>query len=179
MHGHDNMEIISVPLQGALTHGDSAGHASIIRTNDVQVMSAGTGIMHTERNYSSHAPVSFLQLWILPEAQNLSPRYAQGNFDPNTWKNKFAFLVVPKQQQGKLWINQRAVIARTSLEMGKVARYALQVPGHGVYVFVIEGKASVAGELLGRRDGMGIEGANQLVFQGIETCDVLLIEVPM
>jgi quercetin 2,3-dioxygenase len=102
VHKHDNMEIISVPLQGALTHGDNTGHASVIRTNDVQVMSAGTGIMHTERNSSSHEPVSFLQLWILPKAQNLSLRYAQGDFDPKTWENQFVFLIVPTQQQGKL-----------------------------------------------------------------------------
>lgn len=178
-HGHSNMEIISVPLQGALAHGDNTGHTSVIRTNDVQVMSAGTGIMHTERNHSSHEPVSFLQLWVLPEAQNVSPRYAQGNFDPKTWENQFVFLVVPKQHQGKLWINQQAFIARASLKAGEALSYALQVPGHGVYVFVMEGQVSIAGELLSRRDSMGITGTNRLVFQGIEACDVLLIEVPM
>jgi hypothetical protein len=142
-------------------------------------MSAGTGIRHTEHNYSSYEPVSFLQIWILPEAQDLSPRYAQGSFDPKTWENQFVFLVVPKQQQGKLWINQRAFVARAILKVGEVVSYALQVPGHGVYVLIIEGKASIARELLSRRDGMGIKGADRLVFQGIETCDVLLIEVPM
>jgi quercetin 2,3-dioxygenase len=179
VHSHENMEIISIPLQGALAHGDSQSHASIIRPNDVQVMSAGTGIMHTEHNHSSHEPVSFLQLWILPEAQNLLPRYAQYSFDPKAWKNQFVFLVAPRQQQGSLWINQQAVIARASLEVGKVVSYTLQDPGHGVYLFVIEGKVSVAGEVLSKRDGMGVEGVNELVCQGVETCDVLLIEVPM
>jgi quercetin 2,3-dioxygenase len=179
-HGHKNMEIVSVPLQGALAHGDSTGHTSVIRLNDVQVMSAGTGIIHTERNHSAHEPVSFLQLWILPATQNLPPRYAQQSFDPKTWKNKFVFLVGSRQQQqGKLWINQQAVIARASLEPGKRVSYALQTPGHGVYVFVIEGKASVVGVVLSKRDGMGVEGVNELVCQGLETCDVLLIEVPM
>ncbi|MFM2428245.1 MAG: hypothetical protein RL012_129 [Bacteroidota bacterium] len=180
-HGHENMEIISMPLQGALAHGDSTGHVSVIRPNDVQVMSAGTGIMHTERNRSAHEPVSFLQLWILPATQNLLPRYAQRSFDPKNWENKFTFLVRSRQrqQQGKLWINQQAVIARASLEAGKVVSYALQTPGHGVYVFVIEGRVSVAEEVLGRRDGMGVEGVDQLVCQGLETCDLLLIEVPM
>ncbi len=106
VHRHENMEIISIPLQGALAHGDSTGHTSVIRPNDVQVMSAGTGIMHTERNHSAHEPVSFLQLCILPATQNLLPRYAQQSFDPKTWKNQFGLLVGPKQQQqGNLWIN--------------------------------------------------------------------------
>jgi quercetin 2,3-dioxygenase len=179
VHGHENMEIISMPLQGSLAHGDNHGHASMIRPNDVQVMSAGTGVMHTERNHASHEPVNFLQLWILPEAQNLLPRYAQYSFDPKTWKNQFGFLVVPRQQQGKLWINQQAVIARASLEVGNVASYTLQDPSHGVYIFVIEGKASVGGVVLSKRDGMGVEGVNELVCQGVETCDLLLIEVPM
>ncbi len=181
-HEHKNMEIVSVPLQGALAHGDSTGHTSVILPNDVQVMSAGTGIMHTERNHAAHEPVSFLQLWILPATKNLLPRYAQQSFDPKTWKNKFVFLVGPRQQQrqqGKLWINQQAVIARASLEVGKRVSYALQTPGNGVYVFVIEGKTSVAGVVLSKRDGMSVEGVNELVFQGLETCDVLLIEVPM
>jgi quercetin 2,3-dioxygenase len=178
-HEHANMEIISVPLQGALVHGDSKGHISVIRPHDVQVMSAGTGIVHTERNHSSHDPVSFLQLWILPATQNLLPRYAQQSFDAKIWENKFGVLVGPRQQQNKLWINQQAVIARASVQTGKVVHYALQTPGHGVYVLVIEGKAIVEGVVLSRRDGMGVEGIKQLACRGIETCDVLLIEVPM
>jgi quercetin 2,3-dioxygenase len=178
-HEHENMEIISIPLQGSLVHGDSTGRTSVIRPNEVQVMSAGTGIMHTERNHSSHEPVSFLQLWILPETQNLSPRYAQQSFDLTAWRNHFYFLVGPRQQQGGLWINQQAVIARASVEAGKTVCYTLQHANHGIYLFVIEGKMSVAEEVLHRRDGMGVEGVDQLVCQGITTSDVLLIEVPM
>ena len=178
-HGHENMEIISIPLQGALAHGDSTGHTSVIRPNDVQVMSAGTGIMHTERNYSSHEPVSFLQLWILPETHNLSPRYVQHSFNPKAWSNHFYFLVGSRQQPSRLWINQQAFIARASVETGKTVCYTLQQPGHGIYLFVIEGQISVQEEVLGKRDGMGVEGIDLLVCQGIETSDVLLIEVPM
>ena len=178
-HGHENMEIISVPLQGALAHGDSTGHANIIKPNDVQVMSAGTGIVHTEYNHSSYESASFLQLWILPEAQNLSPRYAQHSFDPKAWKNIFYSLVGPRQQQGQLWINQQAFVARASIEAGKTACYRLQQPGHGVYLFVIEGKVGAAEEVLSKRDGMGVEGITQLACQSIESCDVLLIEVPI
>ena len=177
-HEHANMEIISIPLEGALVHGDSTGHLSVIRPGDVQVMSAGTGIIHTERNHSSHEPVSFLQLWILPEIQNLPPRYAQHSFEPEGGED-FYFLVGPKHHQGRLWISQQAFIARTNLEAGNKIRYTLQQPGHGVYMFVIEGKASVVEEVLGRRDGMGVEGVNELVCQGIEACDILAIEVPM
>jgi quercetin 2,3-dioxygenase len=178
-HEHENMEIISIPIQGALEHSDSTGHTSIIRPNDVQVMSAGTGIMHAERNYSSHEPVSFLQLWILPEAQNLLPRYAQYSFDPRAWSNHFSLLVGPRQQQSRLWINQQAVVARASVEAGKTVCYTLQQSGHGIYIFVIEGEISVAEEILNKRDGMGVEGASQLACRGIKTSDVLLVEVPM
>lgn len=178
-HGHANMEIVSIPLQGALAHSDDKGYTSVIQPNDVQVMSAGTGIVHAEHNHATHAPVHFLQIWILPEQQNLPPRYDQHTFDPATWQNQWRPLVVPRKQQGKLWINQQAIIARASLEAGKVIDYPLQAPDHGVYVFVIEGQVSVAGEVLGQRDGMGIEEVNQLSLQGIVPCDVLLIEVPM
>jgi quercetin 2,3-dioxygenase len=178
-HGHENMEIISIPLQGSLAHSDSTGHTSIIRPNDVQVMSAGTGIVHTERNHSANEPVSFLQLWILPETQNLSPRYEQHSFDPGAWSHHFCFLVGPRQQQSRLWINQQAVIARASVKAGKTVCYTLRQSSHGIYVFVIEGKISVAEEVPNKRDGMGLEGVNQLVCQGVETSDVLLIEVPM
>ena len=178
-HGHANMEIVSIPLQGALIHRDDQGHTSMIQPNDVQVMSAGTGIVHSEHNYSVHASVHLLQIWIFPEQQNLLPRYAQHSFAPTTWQNHLAPLVGSRQQQGKLWINQQAVIARASLAPGKVVNYALRAPDHGVYVFVIEGQASVAGEVLGRRDGMGIEDVNQLACKGLEPCDILLIEVPM
>lgn len=178
-HGHDNMEIISIPLQGALIHRDSMGHSHIIRPNDVQVMSAGTGITHTEHNHDLHVPVSFLQLWILPEAQNLSPHYAQHTFDPKIWENKFQILVWPRKYSGKLKISQQAFIARMSLAIGKTASYTWQCPGHGVYVFVMEGKVRVAETLLGRRDGMGVTGTTQLCFDGIENSDVLLVEIPM
>src|SRR3569623_297216 len=174
VHGHKNMEIISIPLQGALLHGDDQGYTSIVRPNDVQVMSAGKGIMHKEQNHSSHQPVNFLQLWILPEAQNLPPRYAQYSFDPKIWENQFAFLIAPQKQQSKLWIHQQAVIARTSLTTGSTVSYTLQDPDHGVYIIVVEGKVSVEGVVLTRRDGMGVENINELTFQSIETCDMLL-----
>ncbi|MEM9417317.1 MAG: pirin family protein, partial [Bacteroidota bacterium] len=158
---------------------DDQGHKSVIRPNDVQVMSAGTGIVHSEHNNSADEPVNLLQIWILPQAQAVSPRYAQYTFDPSTWHNQVAPLVTSQQQGGKLWINQQAVIARTSLEPGKVVNYPLQSSDHGVYIFVMEGQVKVEGEVLNRRDAIGIEEVNQLALQGVELCDVLLIEVPM
>ena len=178
-HGHENMEIISVPLQGALAHSDNAGHANVIRPNDIQVMSAGTGMMHTEYNHSLHEPAAFLQIWILPDVGNLSPRYTQYSFNPRVWENGFYCLVGPRQQRAKLWINQQAFLARASVGAGHMTHYTLQQPGHGAYVFVIEGKISIEGEVLDKRDGMGVEGATQLTCQGIENSDVILIEVPM
>ncbi|MHA7878044.1 MAG: pirin family protein [Bacteroidota bacterium] len=178
-HGHENMEIISVPLQGALAHSDSMGHVHVIRPNDVQVMSAGTGIMHAEYNHSAHDLAGFLQLWILPETKNISPRYAQHRFSPKEWENNFRFLVGPKQQDYKLGIHQQAFVARASIEAGKTICYTLQRPAHGVYMFVIEGKVNAAGVVLNKRDGIGIEDTHQLVCLGVEACDVLVIEVPM
>ena len=178
-HGHANMEIISIPLQGGLAHGDNQGHTQVIYPNDVQVMSAGTGIVHSEYNHSATVPGHFLQLWIIPEKQDVSPRYAQHTFDSQTWQNQVATLVTSQQGGGKLWIHQQAVIARTSLESGKVVDYPLQSPGHGVYVFVIEGQVRVAEEVLDRRDGLGIVDINQVALEGITSCDVLLVEVPM
>ena len=178
-HPHANMEIISIPLQGALAHQDSMGHTGIVRRGDVQVMSAGTGIVRAEYNQSAHTPVHFLQLWILPAMDNLSPRYAQHSFDARDWDNHFCILVGPRKQSGRLWIHQQAFIARARIAAHGTACYALQQSGNGVYVFMIEGKVGVAGEVLGRRDGMGVEGVSQLVFKGIEVSDVLLIELPM
>lgn len=179
LHGHKNMEIISIPLEGALAHDDNRGHTGVIRPHDVQVMSAGTGIMHTEHNYSTYEPVHFLQLWVLPESQELSPRYAQYSFDSRTWEDQFAVLVTSQQRQGRLWIHQQVVIARANLSTDSVVRYKLHNPGHGVYIFVIAGKVDVAGEILSARDGMGLRGASTLTFQGVEPCELLLIEVPM
>ena len=178
-HEHANMEIISIPLQGALVHGDSTGHSSVIRPDDVQVMSAGTGIMHAEHNHSAYEPVAFLQLWILPKTQNLAPRYAQYRFDPKAWENHFYFLVGPQEQRSKLWIHQQVFVARASIKTGQETYYTLQQPGSGIFLFVIEGKVNVAEEVLSKRDGIGLEGVCQLSCQGIETSDVLTIEVPM
>ena len=178
-HGHANMEIVSVPLQGGLAHGDNQGHTEVIYPNDVQVMSAGTGIVHSEHNHSATEPGHFLQLWIIPEKQNVSPRYAQHTFDPKSWHNQIATLVTSRQQEGTLWIHQQATIARTNLDPGKVVNYTLQAPAHGVYAFVIEGQVRVAEELLNKRDGLGITEVNQVALEGVTPCDVLLIEVPM
>lgn len=178
-HSHANMEIISIPLQGALTHRDNADHTSTIRPNDVQVMSAGTGIVHSEYNHEPHAVTSFLQLWILPIQQNVIPRYEQRTFSPKAWQNQIATLVTAGQQSDQLWIHQNAYISRASLEVDKVVNYPLHSPEHGVYVFVIEGKVSVGSITLSRRDGLGIWAVNQLSLRGVQACDVLLVEVPM
>lgn len=135
--------------------------------------------MHAEHNHSAYEPVVFLQLWILPEIQNLAPRYAQYRFDPKAWENHFYFLVGPRQQPSKLWIHQQAFVARASIAIGQEIPYTLKHPGNGVFLFVIEGKVNVAGEVLGKRDGAGLEGVHQLACQGIEISDILAIEVPM
>lgn len=178
-HEHKNMEIISIPLQGALVHSDNAGHTHVIRPNDVQVMSAGTGIVHSEYNHEAHATTSFLQLWILPAQQEVVPRYEQRTFSPPMWQNQVATLVAPAQCAGWLWIHQDARISRVSLEVGKTVNYPLSGPEHGLYVFVIEGRVDVEGTVLEKRDGYGMWEVNQASLTGVAPCEVLLIEVPM
>lgn len=178
-HPHDNMEIISITLSGALEHKDSMGTGSVIHAHDVQIMSAGTGVYHSEFNPSTNEPVNFLQIWIYPRVKNIEPRYGQKTFHPGSLNNRFQLLVSPHENDNSLWINQDAYLYMGEFGKGRHVHYSLNSPGNGVYMFIIEGKIKAGGELLHKRDGLGITEEDQLSIESVEKSTILLIEVPM
>lgn len=178
-HPHDNMEIVSIPLEGDLEHRDSMGNVSVIRKGEIQVMSAGTGITHSEYNKNHDRAVKFLQIWVFPDRENVTPRYGQLRIDRSTMKNRFMPLVTPRGHDDALWINQDAWFHIAEIEEGKRVSYELKDPRHGVYAFIIKGAVEIDGTRLAQRDGMGITGTDTLDVQADTYSEVLLIEVPM
>lgn len=178
-HPHDNMEIISIPLSGDLEHKDSMGNRTVIKQNDVQIMSAGTGIYHSEYNKNKDRKVSFLQIWVFPKHRDITPRYDQKTFDPEDRINKFQEIVSPVENNDGVKINQDAWFHLGSLKKGFQGEYQLKGRAHGVYVFVISGNVSVNGESLTQRDGYGVWETDKLAFTADSDAEVLLMEVPM
>lgn len=178
-HPHDNMEIISIPLSGALHHQDSTGRDKIIQTGDVQIMSAGTGIYHSEANASQDEPVTFLQLWIFPKANNIEPRYDQKLFSEEERKNQFQVVVSPTEENDSLFINQDAWLSMIDLEEGHAAEYKIHKTGNGVYCFILDGELNIASESLSKRDAIGIWDASEISLKAHQKSAVLFIEVPM
>lgn len=179
-HPHDNMEIITLVLEGALEHKDSMGHAQQIVPNEVQVMSAGSGITHSEYNPSPDNRTSLLQIWLFPEKKNVEPRYDQATFAPEDRVNKLQTLVSPiSNDDSGLKINQQAWIYRTTLEAGKSLEHTLHGSQHGAYIFLITGKISVGDQQLSQRDALGISSTDSFYITATETSDVLILEVPM
>jgi quercetin 2,3-dioxygenase len=178
-HPHDNMEIVSIPLEGALGHKDSTGTDGIIKTGDVQIMSAGTGIRHSEMNASAKEDVKFLQIWVMPKAHNIKPRYEQKTYSISGRKNKWQIVVSPDEQDEGVWINQDAVFALSHLDAGAELSYKNKFKGNGVYIFLLEGEVEIKGEKMNRRDAMEISDADEFVIKAGKDADVLAIEVPM
>jgi quercetin 2,3-dioxygenase len=178
-HPHDNMEIITIPLKGALQHKDSTGGTGIIHASDIQAMSAGSGIRHSEFNASKTEAVNLLQVWIFAKEKNIQPRYSQETFGEAARNNKWQVCVSPDKADGALWINQDAVFARTSLDAANSIVYNARFEGNGFYVFVIEGRVRVGDTILGKRDAAGITGTNNITLTAEENAEILLIEVPM
>jgi quercetin 2,3-dioxygenase len=178
-HPHDNMEIISIALEGELEHGDSMGNASVIRKGDVQVMSAGTGVVHSEKNHSRDKEVKFLQIWVFPNERNVTPRYDQKNFSDEEKHNKLLTVVSPMNGTEGVHIHQDAWFSLGKLDAGVELNYDLHKHGNGVYVFVLEGELSVNDVVLERRDGLGISEENRLSIKANSEAEVLLMEVPM
>lgn len=179
-HPHKNMEIISIPLTGALSHKDSMGNKKAIEIGEVQVMSAGSGLTHSEFNDSTTKASNFLQLWILPELMEITPTYDQKAFDNAAKKNAFQVLVSPinKSVEGSLTINQQAYISMVEMDAGTELAYTLKAQ-NGAYVFLIEGQLELANEQLNRRDAIGIWETEQLQLKAKTNSTVLLVEVPM
>ena len=178
-HPHENVEIISIPLKGALAHKDSTGIEGILSTDDVQIMSAGSGISHSEYNASHFDPVNFLQIWIFPRQLNISPRHDQKTFPPQGRADQWQTIVSPLPADNALWINQSARLALTRLSAGKTLRYDIIFPGNGVYVFVLSGNVEIGDSQLQSRDGLGITDADHFSVHAVTDAEVLAIEVPM
>ncbi len=179
-HPHDNMEIITIILDGALEHKDSMGHAQTIVPGEVQVMSAGTGVFHSEYNHHHDRNVNVLQTWIFPNKRGVKPRYDQAAFAEADRVNQLQMLVSPMGNADPgLKIHQDAWIYRTTLEAGKSLEHALHNKGHGAYVFVITGAIETEGQQLAMRDAIGISETDSFRLTASETADVLIFEVPI
>ncbi len=177
-HPHDNMEIVSIPLKGDLEHKDSTGTEAVIRQNDVQIMSAGTGIRHSEKNHSEGVPVNFLQIWILPKEKDIKPRYDQKTFKPEDRQNKLLTVVAPDASSA-VWINQDAWFSLGNLEAGKKEVYPIHKLGNGVYIFVLEGTVKIGDTELNKRDALGIWDTSEIEIETLTNAEVLVIDVPM
>ena len=179
-HPHENMEIVTIPLKGALAHKDSTGADGIIYTGDVQIMSAGSGIRHSEYNASHYDPVTLLQIWIFPKQLGIKPRHDQRTFYPEGRKDQWQVVVSPRAEDHALWINQDARLALTHLSAGKTLTYTPAFPGNGVYIFLLEGSLEVDGHPLQPRDGIGLSEMETVTIRtDALAANVLAIEVPM
>ncbi|APU69674.1 pirin family protein [Christiangramia flava] len=179
-HPHRDMEIITIPLSGQVRHRDSMDHTKVVKAGEVQVMSAGTGVEHSEMNPSQH-DLNMLQIWIFPEKQGLEPRYDQKNYEHLLQKNELIDLVTPKsdQKEEAVWINQNAYLKLGEFESGRKIAYNLQNQEHGVYIFLIDGSLKIDDHTLEKRDAMGVWKTSSLTIEVLKQSKVLLIEVPM
>jgi redox-sensitive bicupin YhaK (pirin superfamily) len=177
-HPHDNMEIISIPLEGDLEHQDNMGNKTVIKSNDVQIMSAGTGVVHSEYNHSREDAVKFLQIWVFPKERNIKPRYAQKTFEPADRENKLQVVVSPEHEEA-VWINQDAYFSLGKFEAGKTVDYEIQKNGNGAYIFVLDGKVEVDGEVYDKRDAVGVWDTDKVNIKAAENANFLVIDVPM
>ena len=179
MHPHDNMEIITIPLEGDLRHRDNMGNEAVIRAGDIQVMSAGTGVFHSEFNDNNEKKVDLLQIWIFPNKKNVQPRYDQISIQDILKSDNFYQVLSPNPEEPGVWIHQDAWFSLGSFETGKTGSYQLKKKESGVYAFVIEGDVTVNDQALNRRDGLGIWEVTQLNLVAHSNAHVLLMEVPM
>jgi redox-sensitive bicupin YhaK (pirin superfamily) len=179
-HPHDNMEIISIPLDGDLEHRDSLGNVAVIRKGDVQVMSAGTGIRHSEFNKNKDQQVKFLQIWVFPNKRQVTPRYDQITLNEADRHNRLQQILSPNPNDAGVWIHQNAWFHLGRFDNGKGAEYNLKMQGNGVYAFVISGRFSIQGIAMNTRDGLGIWDVNALKLESLApNSEVLLMEVPL
>lgn len=178
-HPHDNMEIISIVLEGGLKHEDSMHNVAIIEPGEIQVMSAGTGIYHQEYNKEENVPAKFLQIWLFPNQRNVTPRYQQERYDATLVPNQFSQILSPDQSDAGVWIYQDAWFHLGKFDAGLKTDYTLKRKGNGVYVFVIKGSIQVNGQDLTERDGLGIWEVDKLNINALTDAEVLLMEVPM
>ena len=177
-HPHENMEIVSIPLYGDLHHKDSTGRDEIIRQHDVQIMSAGSGIAHSETNANNDKEVKFLQLWVLPKEKDIEPRYEQKTFRPEDRLNKVLTVVAPDDEKA-VHINQDAWLSLANVSKGFNTTYQIHKEGNGVYAFILNGNVTINDQALESRDGLGIWETGSITLQADTDAEILLIDVPM
>ena len=178
-HPHRDMEIISIPLEGDLEHKDSMGTTAVIRNGEIQVMSAGTGVQHSEYNRNKDGLVKFLQIWVIPNKMNVTPRYDQISIKENEKINDFQQILSPNPYDEGVWIHQNAWFNLAKFEKGNAKEYKIHQTGNGVYVFVLKGSAKIGNQILGIRDGFGIWETDKFTLEALEDSEILLMEVPM
>ncbi|MBL7924441.1 MAG: pirin family protein [Bacteroidia bacterium] len=178
-HPHDNMEIISIPLEGDLQHKDSMGNVAVIRNGDIQVMSAGTGIQHSEYNKNQDQEVRFLQIWLFPNKKNVTPRYDQITLKTDDRRNKLQQILSPSPDDAGVWIHQDAWFHLGNLDQGTTLQYQLKKKGNGVYAFLLNGEMKINGQVLEKRDGFGIWDVDSIQLSAEKNSEILLMEVPM
>ncbi len=183
MHPHANMEIVTIPLQGELEHQDSMGNKKVIGNDgsklDIQVMSAGTGVVHSEYNKSATDAVKLLQLWVLTGEKNVTPRYEEAEIQIKDFENKLVNIVSPKEDGGKTWIHQNAWFHLGNFKKDFSFEYEIKKSGNGLYIFVIDGSVKVDEEFLNVRDAVGITEAEKVEITSTSDSQILLVEVPM
>lgn len=178
-HPHENMEIITIPLAGALEHRDSMGNSAVIQHGDIQVMSAGRGIQHSEFNANKDIEVKLLQIWLLPNKQNVMPRYDQITLNINDRHNQLQQILSPYPDGKGVWIHQNAWFHLTKFDAQKTMEYDFKKKGNGLYVFVISGSVRVGTQLLNERDGFGVWNINKINLMAETDTEFLLMEIPM
>jgi len=179
-HPHENMEIITIPFEGDLEHKDSMGHKEVIKHGDVQVMSAGTGIYHSEYNANKDKAVKLFQIWVFPDKRNVEPRYDQITLDTSKMKNQLMQILSPNPEDEGVWIHQNAWFDMGDFEAEKKLSHKLRAPqSNGVYAMVVDGKFKINGQELEYRDGLGLWEINELEIESLEKGRLLLMEVPM
>jgi len=178
-HPHDNMEIVTIPFTGALKHKDSTGGEGVIQAGDIQIMSAGSGVQHSEANASATDPVTLFQVWVFPKERNIKPRYDQKTFDIAERTDKWQTVVSPVDADNALWINQDARFSLTNLHAGKEITYTNGFKNNGVFLVVINGSVEVNGQQLNKRDALGISETESFTVKAAEDAELLAIEIPM
>ncbi|MBK7308350.1 MAG: pirin family protein [Chitinophagaceae bacterium] len=178
-HPHDNMEIVTIPFTGAIKHKDSTGGEGIIKAGDIQIMSAGSGVQHSEANASATDSATLFQIWVFPKDRNIKPRYGQKTFDVTERANKWQTVVSPIDADNALWINQDARFSLTNLQAGAALKYSNAFKNNGVFLVVINGSVEVNGQPLNKRDALGISETEHFTVKASEDAELLAIEIPM
>jgi redox-sensitive bicupin YhaK (pirin superfamily) len=180
LHPHDNMEIISIPLEGDLAHQDSMGNQTIIKHGDIQVMSAGTGVKHSEMNHNKDKPVKFLQIWVIPNKKDVTPRYDQITLEPANRINTLQQILSPNPDDAGVWIHQDAWFHIGKFDLDFKTNYNVKKAGNGMYAFVLYGSFELAGQTLNERDALGITDFYQFELKALtKEAEILLMEIPM